>query len=59
MYKKGKHTQLLKNTQMNQNEQTQIGVTGRFYSQKQQSQTRPTKARKTSQTPPKQTAVTK
>ena len=44
---------------MNQNEQTQIGVTGRFYSQKQQSQTRATKVRKTSQTQPKQTAVTK
>ena len=59
MYKKGKHTQLLKNTQMKQNEQTQIGTTGRFYIQKQQSQTRATKTRKTSQTPPKQTAVTK
>ena len=59
MYQKGKHTQLLKNTQINQNEQTQIGATGRFYSQNKQSLTRAKKTIKNLTITTKQVAVAK
>ena len=44
MYQKGKWTQPLKNTQIYQNEQTQIDARGRFYSQNKQTLTRSTKS---------------
>ena len=50
---------ITKNVRKKQNAQIQFGTTHRFVHQKQQSPTRATKARKTSQTPPKQTAVAK
>ena len=40
IYRKGKRAQPLKNSQINQNEQTQIDVTDRFYCQNMQALTR-------------------
>ena len=59
IYQKGKRTKPLKNTQINQNEQTQIDATGRFYSQNKQALTRAKKNAKTLIITTKQVAVAK
>ena len=53
MNRKGKHTQPLKNAQINQNDQTQIDETGRFYGQNNQPLTWAKKKDKKFDNPPK------
>ena len=59
IYQKGKRTQPLKNAQINQNEQTQIDATGRFYSQNKQALTRAKKSTKNLTITTKQVTVAK